>query len=108
MAHQAAHLLHRMGILDARVRAQPGHGPNARPARPERPRLLAAGRPRSARHGEPRMNALDEGALQAALDREAIHTVLMRYCRGVDRLDRDLIASVYHPDAYDHHGPSNM
>ncbi len=54
------------------------------------------------------MNALDEAALQAALDREAIHTVLMRYCRGVDRLDRDLIASVYHPDAYDHHGPSNM
>ncbi len=44
------------------------------------------------------------GALQELLDRQAIHDVLMRYSRGVDRLDRELILSVYHPDATDDHG----
>lgn len=33
-----------------------------------------------------------------------IQQVLYRYCRGVDRGDAALIASVYHPDAIDHHG----
>lgn len=37
-------------------------------------------------------------------NRQAIHDLLMRYCRGVDRLDRDLILSCYHPDAWDDHG----
>ncbi|MTD17110.1 nuclear transport factor 2 family protein [Nakamurella sp. YIM 132087] len=37
-------------------------------------------------------------------DRSAIRDVLMRYSRGVDRLDRDLLLSVYHPDAIDDHG----
>lgn len=36
--------------------------------------------------------------------RQAIHALLLRYCRGVDRLDRDMILSVYHPDALDDHG----
>jgi len=43
--------------------------------------------------------------LQELLDREAIRDVLVRYCRGVDRLDRELIASVYWPGAEDDHGP---
>jgi hypothetical protein len=34
-----------------------------------------------------------------------IQQVLYRYCRGVDRGDADLVASVYHPDAVDAHGP---
>jgi hypothetical protein len=38
-------------------------------------------------------------------DRRAIHDVLVRYCAGVDRLDADLVASAYHPDATDSHGP---
>jgi len=38
------------------------------------------------------------------LDRAAIVEVLHRYCRGVDRSDRDLIRSSYHPDAWDDHG----
>lgn len=42
--------------------------------------------------------------LQVLVDRQAIHDVLMRYSRGVDRLDRELILSVYHPDAIDDHG----
>ena len=37
-------------------------------------------------------------------DRQAILDCLMRYSRGVDRLDRDLIVSAYHPDATDDHG----
>jgi hypothetical protein len=37
-------------------------------------------------------------------DREAIRDCLMRYSRGVDRLDRELILSCYHPDAVDDHG----
>jgi len=36
--------------------------------------------------------------------REEIRDLLARYCRGVDRMDADLIASAYHPDAIDEHG----
>jgi hypothetical protein len=42
--------------------------------------------------------------IQELRDRMAIHDCLMRYCRGVDRLDRELILSAYHPDAIDDHG----
>lgn len=38
-------------------------------------------------------------------DREAIKEAMARYCRGIDRLDVDLIKSAYHPDAFDDHGP---
>jgi hypothetical protein len=37
-------------------------------------------------------------------DRQEIYDCLVRYCRGVDRLDRALLASAYHPDAIDDHG----
>lgn len=33
-----------------------------------------------------------------------IQQVLARYCRGVDRGDKELIKSIYHPDAIDSHG----
>jgi hypothetical protein len=36
--------------------------------------------------------------------RQDIHDALMRYCRGVDRCDRALTLSAYHPDAFDDHG----
>lgn len=36
--------------------------------------------------------------------REQIRDVLLRYCRGVDRCDLELLRSVYHPDAVDDHG----
>jgi hypothetical protein len=42
--------------------------------------------------------------LQELRDRLAIQDVLARYSRGVDRLDRELLLSVYHPDAIDDHG----
>ena len=37
-------------------------------------------------------------------DRFAIEQALLRYCRGVDRKNWDLVRSAYHPDAYDDHG----
>lgn len=37
-------------------------------------------------------------------DRQDILDCLHRYCRGVDRFDRELLLSVYHPDAVDDHG----
>lgn len=37
-------------------------------------------------------------------DRQDIYDCLMRYCRGLDRLDRDLLRSCYHPGAIDDHG----
>ncbi|MCY3887181.1 MAG: nuclear transport factor 2 family protein [Chloroflexi bacterium] len=42
--------------------------------------------------------------LQDLLDKQAIYEVLVRYTRGVDRLDREMILSCYHPDAFDDHG----
>jgi hypothetical protein len=42
--------------------------------------------------------------LQQLLDERAIRDVLHRYCRGVDRLDLELVRSCYHPDAVDDHG----
>lgn len=37
-------------------------------------------------------------------DREAIRDCVARYCRGVDRFDRELVLSAFHPDALDEHG----
>ena len=45
-----------------------------------------------------------EEQLRRLLDEEAIKKVHLRYCRGVDRMDFDLIRSCYHPDAVDEHG----
>jgi hypothetical protein len=37
-------------------------------------------------------------------DREAIRECLRRYARGIDRFDRALILSAFHPDCLDEHG----
>ncbi|WP_433220554.1 nuclear transport factor 2 family protein [Dactylosporangium sp. CS-047395] len=34
---------------------------------------------------------------------DAIRELVCRYCRGIDRLDMDLVRSCYHPDGVDHH-----
>ena len=46
-------------------------------------------------------------AVQALLDKEAIREVIVRFCRGWDRLERDLVQSCYHPGAVDNHGIYN-
>ncbi|WP_027945690.1 nuclear transport factor 2 family protein [Amycolatopsis taiwanensis] len=45
----------------------------------------------------------EPGELRILLDKQAIREVVMRYCRGIDRLDFDLVRSVYHADGVDHH-----
>ena len=50
------------------------------------------------------MNLGLEDAVRRLSDRAAIHDVLMRYLRGIDRLDFDLVRSCYHADATDTHG----
>lgn len=43
-------------------------------------------------------------AIACLLDRQSIYDCLVRYTRGIDRWDRELILSAYHPDAVDDHG----
>jgi len=40
-----------------------------------------------------------DAAIRDLLDRAAIHDVLLRYARGVDRKDLDLVAACFTPDA---------
>lgn len=49
-------------------------------------------------------DAQTETRLRQLLDEGEIRDVLLRYCRGVDRCDFDLLASCYHADAVDDHG----
>lgn len=42
--------------------------------------------------------------LSAATAERAIRRCLTDYCRGIDRCDAVLVASVYHPDGTDDHG----
>jgi hypothetical protein len=43
-------------------------------------------------------------AVQRLLDRAAIEECLLRYTRGLDRHDSELVVSAFHPDALDTHG----
>ena len=45
-----------------------------------------------------------QARLLALADKDEIRDVLMRYGRGVDRLDEELLRSCYHPDSHDDHG----
>ena len=42
--------------------------------------------------------------VQELWDRDAVRDCVARYCRGVDRFDRELVLSAFHPDATDEHG----
>lgn len=46
----------------------------------------------------------DVAALRELLDKQAITETVLRYFRGVDRLDDELVRSCFHPDATDEHG----
>lgn len=41
---------------------------------------------------------------QELQDKAEIREAHMRYCRGIDRMDFDLVRSCYHPDSIDRHG----
>ena len=49
------------------------------------------------------MAGIDE-ALSALVAKREIEEVVLRYCRGIDRMDRELVRSCYHADATDEHG----
>lgn len=49
----------------------------------------------------------DHDALRILLDRQAIWDCVLRYTRGVDRLDESLIRSAFWEDAHDSHGQVN-
>lgn len=49
------------------------------------------------------MDQMLEKKLRELIDRQEIWSILLRYARGIDRLDRDLIRSCYHDDAVDDH-----
>jgi hypothetical protein len=50
------------------------------------------------------LGSIQEEKFAILADKEEIRDVLMRYGRGVDRLDEDLIRSCYHEDSTDDHG----
>ncbi len=45
-----------------------------------------------------------DAAIAALIDRREIEDVVLRYCRGIDRLDLELVRACYHADATDSHG----
>ncbi len=51
-----------------------------------------------------RGRAVVPAAIGRVIDRAEIQAALVRYCRGVDRRDPEMIRSTYHPDAWDDHG----
>jgi hypothetical protein len=48
---------------------------------------------------------IPENFLADLYAKERIKECLLRYCRGVDRKEYDLMRAAYHADAYDDHGP---
>ena len=49
-------------------------------------------------------SARNEAELSALLEERELRTLLLRYCRGIDRLDRKLVRACFHDDAIDSHG----
>jgi len=47
---------------------------------------------------------IDPADIRGLLDKEAIREAALRYTRGIDRHDDDLMAQAYHRDATDDHG----
>jgi len=46
-----------------------------------------------------------EKLLRDLLDKQSITEVIWRYCRGMDRMDRELTLSCWHPGGTDDHAP---
>lgn len=43
-------------------------------------------------------------ALRTVKDRQDIHDATLRFCRGINRRDMELLRTAFHPDAVDDHG----
>ena len=50
------------------------------------------------------MDAELAAIVRETADRQQIYDCIMRYCLGIDRFDREVVASAYHPGAIDDHG----
>ena len=50
------------------------------------------------------MSGTDTAGWSRLVAKDAIRDVVYRYCRGIDRLDLDLVRSCYHSDGTDSHG----
>jgi ketosteroid isomerase-like protein len=48
-----------------------------------------------------------DAELRRIVDQLAIRDLILRYARGIDRRDLELVRSCYHPDAIDEHGSYN-
>src|SRR6218665_398683 len=48
---------------------------------------------------------VSERALEELLIKQEIRDNMMRYARGVNRLDGELVKACFHPDAIEQHGP---
>jgi len=46
----------------------------------------------------------DSAAIALLIAENEIRTVCLRYCRGIDRRQFDIVRECYHPDALDEHG----
>lgn len=51
------------------------------------------------------MNAEERMLFDEMIAERQIRKILLRYARGADRKDWDLVTATFHPDAYDDHGP---
>jgi hypothetical protein len=48
-------------------------------------------------------NPGDHESIARWIDHQQIHEVVLKYCRGIDRRDAELVRSTYHRDARDQH-----
>ena len=51
-----------------------------------------------------RQLAAEISELRAVKDRQDIHDCTLKFCRGINRRDMELLRSAFHPDAIDDHG----
>ncbi len=51
------------------------------------------------------MDEINPADIRRLIDKDAIREATLRYTRGLDRHDWDLLNSAYHPGAKDDHGP---
>lgn len=65
---------------------------------------ITGGRASRSNRGKLEMTDSGDAIVRELKDRQDILDCLVRYCRGVDRLDREILRSAYHDGAVDDHG----